>query len=197
MVLLLVLAFVGIAAADVATASFVRLAPGTTFGVRADPSITLPDDEDCDEPCPRNYSFLPDSDLLVRMTVRNEGPLPITFDGLAQAWLDDSPSLGLAKPVGTFDPGDPDRGLSNDLESPFTAVTLGPGDQWSLGIIVRTADQATGCEDWVEGSAMTLDTVRIAWHWLATRHEQEIELVRPLRFAAPRDSECPSRGDSG
>ncbi len=164
MVLLLVLVLIGIAAADVAAASFVRLGPGTTFGVGADPSIDLPDDEHCDEPCPRNYSFLPDSDLLLRMTVKNEGPLPITFDGLARGWLDDFASLGLARPVGTFDPGDPDIGLSNDLEVLFTPVTLVPGEQWSLGIILRTADQATGCDYWGEGSAMTLATVRIAWH---------------------------------
>ena len=39
--------------------------------------------------------------------------------------------------------------------------------------------------------------MRLAWHWLAIRHEQDLELEQPLEFVAPSDAECPPRGDPG
>jgi len=152
---------------------------------------------DCDGPCPRRHAFQADSELSVRITVRNDSPVTVTFDGVADRWLQDFASAGLARPIGTFDPGDPGVGLSDARETEFRPVTLQPGEEWSLGVILKMADRATGCGSWDEGSAMILNTVRLAWHWLAVRHEQELRLEQPLEFVAPSDADCPTRGHSG
>lgn len=110
----------GVAAGDLVASSWIGLAPGSSAGTRPDDLRLLP--EDCeDDPCERVDAFRPDTTMLVVTSVPNDGPVPITLNGVAEQWLEDASSSDLARPVGGLDGGDT-PGLEADRYEPFGQV---------------------------------------------------------------------------
>lgn len=195
-----VVAAVAVAIADLNAPGFIAIQHGS-IGVepQTEELELLPADPDCeepffdsDEPCPRHYSFRPSTTLTAWISVRNEGPVPVTLDGVSQRWLDqfvESEPLGW--PVAGLDGGDPIPELLELRGVPFEPVVLKPGDERMVGVEFRTADDtAHACERWVEGSGVGWEAVPMAWHWLFATHEEELAFAEPITFMAPTAADC-------
>ena len=200
--LVLVLVAVGFAAAvivaDASAASFMDLSHGSveleprSEGLPAGRPCPEPSDES-EEPCPRRYAFRLGQSLVAWISVRNNGPLPVTLRGVSRDWLGQYEDFApLAAPVAGLDGGDGFRSIGVEFSgAPFELVVLDPGDERLVGVEFRTTDdRADACERWVEGSAVQWASVTIAWHWLYFGHETELAFVEPIDFMAPTERDC-------
>jgi hypothetical protein len=191
---------VGVAIADMGAPGIVQIGPGS-FGI--DPQVegldVLPAEQGCEEPspdaqdpCPRRYAYRPDGTVTAWVSVRNDGPLPVTLSGVSRRWLDQYPELNLlGRPVVGIDGGDPRTGGPTLPITPFQPVVLNADDERAVGLEFRTTnDVAQACANWEEGNGVQWDFVRIAWHWLFTEHEQELQFAEPITFMAPTASDC-------
>ena len=194
--LLVVLAGIGVSRLDSAT----RVSTGSAGGLITNELQLAPDDPRCatagfsgaPRDCPARYFFAPDRALSVWLTVRNEGRVDVTIDGLDE-WLGTMPADLLIRPVRVLDGGPISSGLTGH-GTPFKPVALAPGDERVLGIEMRTtADVAFACEHWGRGTAIGWDAIPVTWHWLALKRTTAIALAHGFEVMAPTESDCVRR----
>lgn len=150
---------------------------------------------DTDRPCARRFAFAPNATLMTWVSVRNDGPIPVTLDGVKQSWVDQFVGAAmLARPVVVTDGGDVFREAGrDDSGAPFQPIVLETGDQRVIGVEFRTtSDVRDACERWMVGSGVVFEHLPIEWHWLRSPHTQEIEFFRPVEFVAPTAADCSS-----
>lgn len=195
----LVLAVVGALAAAVAdmAAPFVSISHGSySLAPLADGLEVLTTQPPCaapsGSPCAARFAYAPDQELRVWFSVRNESRVPLTLDGVPQRWSDQFPSEALIRPVAVLDGGDPVRGSAGTTDAiSFRAVLLAPLEERWVGVEFRTTpDVANACAHWKTGVGMGWDQIPVVWHWVATEHETQINLVKPITLMAPSRTDC-------
>jgi hypothetical protein len=124
--------------------------------------------------------------------VRNEGRVPLTLDGVPRRWFEQFPSELLMRPIAVLDGGDPVRGSSGTMEAtPFRPVVLAPLEEWTVGVEFRTTvDVAYACTHWMTGTGIGWERIPVVWHWVATEHETQINLTKPITLMAPSATDC-------
>ena len=126
--------------------------------------------------------------------MRNESRVPLTLDGVPRRWFEQFPSEMLMRPVAALDGGDPGRGsLSPTATDPtsFRPLVLAPLEERMVGVEFRTtADVAYACTHWKVGIGIGWGQVPVVWHWVATEHEAQIDLAKPITLMAPTASDC-------
>ncbi len=193
-VILLAVVSVG-ALADV-TAPFARVDVGSYSSTpRSDGLQAVSDEPGCQRvsgsPCALRYAYRPNQKLTVWFSVRNEGRVAVTLDGVPGDWFAKFLPDMLIRPVASLDGGDPARGIGDRTGVPFRSIALAPRAERILGVELRTtADVAFACAHWETGTAVGLEQVPVTWHWALTRHEEKIALARPIQLMAPASSDC-------
>jgi hypothetical protein len=190
------LLLLAVAAADATAPMWSDQTPGSYgFPLRTDLQAVEPF-EDCDEePCAEHFAFRPGGTVLVLTSVRNDGPLATTLEGVSQRWLAETSALLLSRPTGGFDAGDPDLiAAGDDLLGSTEPVVLTPGQQRVVGLNFElTHDLAQACESHRGGGGIGWDDVRLSWRWLFVTHEETLPLTPPVVFQGPTEDQCASR----
>ena len=143
-------------------------------------------------PCAARFAYAPNQKLTVWFSLRNESRVPLTLDGVPRRWFEQFPSEALTRPVAVLDGGDPARGIPGAMgATPFLAVVLAPLQERMVGVEFRTtADVAYACTHWGAGVGIGWDRIPVVWHWVATEHETQIDLARPVTLMAPTATDC-------
>jgi hypothetical protein len=143
-------------------------------------------------PCAARFAYAPNQKLTVWFSVRNESRVPLTLDGVPRRWFEQFPSEVLMRPVAVLDGGDPTRGIPGPMgTTPFLAVLLAPLEERMVGVEFRTtADVPYACTHWMAGTGIGWDRIPVVWHWVATEHETQIDLARPVTLMAPSATDC-------
>ena len=195
----LVLAVVGALAAAVAdlTVPFATIGHGSYSGAPVAEGLeVLPPQPPCGapfaSPCPARFSYAPNQRLTVWFSVRNESRVPLTFDGVPRRWFEQFASEVLLRPVAALDGGDPSRGSIGLVHaSSLKPVVLAPLEERWVGVeFLTTADVAYACAHWGAGVGIGFGQVPVVWHWVATEHETQISLAKPVTLMAPSASDC-------
>jgi hypothetical protein len=195
----LVLAVVGALAAAVVdlTVPFATIGHGSySRAPVADGLEVLPTQPPCGAPsagpCAARFAYAPNQTLTVWFSVRNESRVPLRLDGVPRRWLEQFPSELLMRPVAVLDGGDPVRGSPGTMDAiPFRAVVLAPLEERTVGVEFRTtADVAYACTHWMTGTGIGWERIPVVWHWVATEHESQINLAKPITLMAPSATDC-------
>jgi hypothetical protein len=201
----LVIFAIGIVAAvvvaDLGASSFIEIGHGSAGVVpQTDGLQLLPAGPDCEalledpeEPCPRRYAYRPGQSLVAWISVRNNGPVPVTVRGVSRAWLDQYVDIApLGAPMAGLDGGDGFQSIGDEISgTAFEPVVLDPGDERLVGVEFRTTDDSEdACARWIDGAAVQWAAMPIAWHWLFIGHETELAFAEPIDFMAPTDRDC-------
>jgi len=195
----LVLAVVGALAAAVAdlTVPFATIGHGSySRAPVADGLEILPSQPLCGapfaSPCAARFAYAANQKLTVWFTVRNESRVPLTLDGVPRRWLEQFPSGLLMRPVAVLDGGGPARGSPGAMEAtPFRPLVLAPLEERMVGVEFRTtADVAYACTHWMTGTGIGWERIPVVWRWVATEHETQIDLARPITLMAPSATDC-------
>ena len=145
-------------------------------------------------PCAARFAYAPNQKLTVWFSVRNESRVPLTLDGVPRRWFEQFPSEMLMRPVAVLDGGGPVRGslsLGATDPTPFRPLVLAPLEERMVGVEFRTtADVAYACTHWKAGVGIGWGQVPVVWHWVATEHETQIDLAKPITLMAPTASDC-------
>ena len=195
----LVLAVVGALAAAVAdlTVPFATIVHGSYSRAPVVEGLELlPPEPPCGaasaSPCATRFAYAPNQKLTVWFSVRNEGRVPLTFDGVPRRWVEQFPSELLMRPVSVLDGGGPVRGSPGAIDAtPFRPLVLAPTEERMVGVEFRTtADVAYACIHWMRGTGIGWGQVPVVWHWVATEHETQIDLAKPITLMAPSATDC-------
>lgn len=143
-------------------------------------------------PCPARFAYAPNGKLTVWFSVRNEGRVPLTLDGVPRGWIEQFSSQLLMRPVAVLDGGDPLRDSPGSMEAaPFRPVVLAPRGQRTVGVEFQTTtDVAYACTHWMTETGIGWERIPIVWHWVAMQHETEINLANPITLMAPSTMDC-------
>jgi len=195
----LAFAVVGAVAAVVAdlTVPFATIRHGSYARLPvADGLQVVPTETRCEapsaDPCATRFAYAPSRKLTIWFSVRNEGPVALTLDGVSQRWFEQFPSELLLRPVATLDGGDPSRGSLGVMHAtPFKPVVLAPLEQRAVGVeFLTTADVTYACTHWMAGTGIGWERVPVVWHWVASEHETQIDLAKTVLLMAPSATDC-------
>ena len=186
-VLLVVAAFITLDA----TTPFGRITRGSVFATPRTAMELLPPPAPCPEPCPLRYAYKPNTSIVVWLSVRNSGTVPLTVDGASRKWLAQFDAPVPLSPADIFDGGDPWDADGTALgNAPFLSAVLGPSQERMIGIMFRTNDLQYACAHLAPGTGIGFESIPVAWHWGVMTHETRIDFMRPFQIAAPTASDC-------
>lgn len=195
----LALALVGALGAAIAdlTVPFAMIGHGSYAGApTADGLDRLPTATGCEasspNPCVTRFAYAPNRTLTVWFSVRNDGRVALTLDGVSRRWIEQFQSELLMRPVSVLDGGDPLRMSPGAMRAnPLRPVVLAPLEQRLVGVqFLTTADVTYACTHWMAGTGIGWEQVPVVWRWLATEHETQIRLTKPLTLMAPSATDC-------
>jgi hypothetical protein len=140
-------------------------------------------------PCAARFAYAPNRKVTVWFSVRNESRVPLTLDGVPRQWFEQFRSDLLMRPVAGLDGGDPVRGSSGTVEAtPFRPVVLAPLEERMVAVEFRTTvDVAYACTHW---TGIGWERIPVVWHWVATEHETQINMTKPITLMAPSATDC-------
>ena len=196
------LVVLGVALVDMQAPRVAKVGVGSlSFEPEAAGLDALPPDDGCvddastdtDRPCAQRFAFAPNGVLRTWVSVGNDGPVPVTLDGVTSSWIDQLEEAAmLARPVVVTDGGDAFREAGrDDSGAPLQPIVLEAGDQRVVGVEFRTTGNVRdACERWVVGSGMVFDSVPFQWHWLTSPHALEVAFGHPVEFMAPTATDC-------
>ncbi len=192
--------------ADAAAPAFVSLGPGSV-GIEpwANGFVQQPAEPGCgtgpeERMCVRQLGFRPDGTVVVWFSVRNDGPVAVTFLGPSAAWFAEyaavPPSgrgpdvVPLGRPIGALDAGGTEHGVPELQPVPFGPVTLDPNEERIVGVEFVTTTLADACANWAGGGGVAWPSITVGWRWLLAEHDQELPFAEPIEFMAPSEDEC-------
>ena len=175
---------------------FVRIAPGMLqFGARTE-LVAIDANVPCRQVaslCDIHYAFKPETSMVVWSSIRNESAVPITIDGVPEAYFKQFFIESMVRPVAAYDGGDGLEGVDIATAKPLRSVVLGPSDERVIGIEFRTTrETAQACASNQSGTGLAWDRVPLAWHWAFIRHETQLSFNRSVIVMAPEDEDCPN-----
>ncbi len=175
-----------------ATSPFGQITRGSVFATPRTAMELLPTPVACREPCPLRYAYKPNTSIVVWLSVRNSGTVPLTVDGASRKWLAQFDAPVPVNLADIFDGGDPwdADGTAVLANAPFFSAVLGPSQERMIGIMFRTNDPQYACSHLAPGTAIGFDSVPVAWHWGVMTHETRVDFMRPFQIAAPTAADC-------
>jgi hypothetical protein len=191
---IVVISVVAIADFRASTLTSVRVG-SVAFDPEASGLALLPPEDGCGASaatCSRRYAFAPNRTLTTWVSVRNDGPLPVTLVG-ASRWLDGfGEQAMLAEPISVTDGGNPlSEAQRAQAGAPFDPVVLETEEQRLVIVEFRTtSDFRDACERWMAGSGVVFESIPVEWHWLVRTQTQDIAFAEPIEFMAPTSADC-------